>query len=101
MTKKSFVFRKLNNTIITGREFRHQLKEALKYIGIKPKYPQWRAHSLRYGELTDLYAASVHYTLIQKYARHVPKSRSTYLYTKIEAREEADLVAQKLAVYYS
>ena len=98
--KNHLFFHKLNNIIITGCEFKHQLKEALKYIGIKPKYSQSRAPSLRYGDLTDLYAASVHYTLIQKYASHVTKSRSTYLHTKIETREKADLVAQNLAKYF-
>ena len=63
-------------------------------------YPFGRAHSLRYGEITELYAKNF-YLLLQKYSRQVPKSKTTFLYTKLQSQEETDLVDNKIDRYYS
>ena len=96
INKNSYVFINSKGDLVTGGDFRTELKAALKYIGIKePKYPLWRAHSLRHGELTDLIAAAIPIALVRKYARHVPNSLATHQYIQLETDEEAKLVAEK------
>ena len=100
-SRNSYVFLNSNGTLVTGDEFRAELKQALIFIGIKnPKFPYWRAHSLRHGEITDLIAAGVPIELVRKYARHVPKSPTTFLYIQLETDEEAKLVAKKFEKYF-
>ena len=95
-----YVFKQKNGKLVTGYEFRRELKCAFKFAGVSGKFPYWRGHSLRHGEIADLYAAGVHPLTIQKYARHVPGSKVTHTYTKVNANEDADLVHQKFKKYF-
>ena len=77
------------------------LKKALKFVGIEAKYPYWRVHSLRYGEIPDLAAAGVSIAYIRKYARHSPKSQTTFHYIQLHTDEEAALVTKKYLKYFN
>ena len=99
---KDYVFKNSDGSLVTGEEFRKELKSALKFIGIKnPRYPLWRPHSLRHGELTDLIAVGTPIVFVRKYARHKPKSETTFDYIQLETNEEASLVAKKYKKYFS
>merc|ERR1711991_1104192 len=97
----AYVFLHKNGKLVTGTEFRKELKNSFKQAGVSGKYPYWRGHSLRHGEIADLYAAGVHPLTIQKYARHVPGSKVTHTYTKVNATEDADLVHKKYLAYFN
>ena len=99
--KDSYIFKREDGHLVTGSPFRKELRRALKFMGIKNvRHPYWRPHSLRYGEITDLFAANVSLAQIRKYARHVPNSETTYRYIQLETDEEAFIVSKKYIDYY-
>lgn len=99
--KFEYVFRHKNGSLVTCFEFRRALDAAFIYAGITPKYPFWRAHSLRHGEIADLKAAGVDWNTIQKFARHVPGSKSTQLYTNTESHEDANIIYDQFVNFNS
>ena len=101
VNKNSVVFRYKNGKPVTTKEFRIEFNNSLKYIGITPNYPNWRANSLRHGEITDQIAAGISEKEVQKFARHVFGSKSTWIYTHLSSEEEADKRHILLKKYYS
>ena len=89
----SYVFLNSNGSLVTGAHVRAELKNSIKKLGISGKdLSTFKPHSLRYGEITDLFAAGVEPWLVKKYARHTPDSKITFHYTRLQSEEEADLV---------
>ena len=100
LTKNSFVFLNLDGTLITAQEYIDEFKLALLQVNIVAKYPYWRPHSLRKGEISDLVAAGVPFELVKKHARHTPDSDTTFTYIQLETDEEADLVNKKYLQFF-
>ena len=102
INKNSFVFKREDGKLVTCSYWRKEFRRALKFIGIKNvKSPYWRPHSLRYGEITDLFAAEISMSQIRKYARHSPQSETTFRYIQLETDEEAFLISKKYSQYYN
>merc|ERR1711991_978784 len=99
-SSKAVVFKNIDNTCVTGYQWRRELDRAFMFIGLTPKYPYWRAHSLRHGEIADMMAAQINYDTLQKNARHVPGSKATHIYTKIKSHEEADIIHNRMLYKY-
>lgn len=98
---ESFVFKSKTGSLITGTIYREEFAKALKFINIEAKYPYWRVHSLRYGEISDLAAAGVSIAYIRQYARHSPQSKITFHYIQLHTDEEASLVTEKYLKYFN
>ena len=98
---EDFIFKNPNGSLITGTIYRNEFKDALAFVGIKAKFPYWRVHSLRYGEISDLAAAGVDLNYIKQYARHSPKSQTTFHYIQLHTDEEASIVTKKYLLYFN
>ena len=80
--------------MITSNEFSKSLKKSLIKIGLnKPLQPHYTPHSLRHGEITDMYAAHIPHHIIQKHARNVKGSKSTFQYCHLQGIKEANLIS--------
>lgn len=99
--EENYLFVHQNGELVTFNEYNKEFKEALFDIGIKAISPYWRPHSLRAGEISDLIASGVSLALVQKYARHVPGSKSTTVYITLETDEEANLINNLYKTYFS
>ena len=101
MHKNAFVFRRPDGKLLRSGDWCEEFKRALIFAGVKNvKYPYWRPHSLRHGELSDLYAIGTPMERIRKYARHVPKSKVTFTYIQVETELEAAQVAKSYIKYF-
>ena len=98
--KNKFVFVHPDGTLVTANDYLNEFKLVLASVGIKAKYPFWRPHSLRKGEISDLVAAGVPFELIKKYARHTPNSKTTFTYIQLETDEEASIVNEKYLKFF-
>ena len=100
-TNDSFIFKNKDGSLVTGYMYRKEFKNALAFVGIEAKFPYWRVHSLRYGEISDLCAAGVNIGFIKEYARHSPQSQTTFHYIQLHTDEEAAIVSQKYLAYFN
>ena len=60
----SCAFLNLDGSLVTSEQYLAEFKLALADVGITAKYPIWRPHSLRKGEISDLVAACIPFELL-------------------------------------
>ena len=90
----AYVFVNTDGTLVKASQFRESLTNALIKIGLnKPDTPRYTPHSLRHGELTDLFSQNVPEWLIKKQARHSRFSNNTFQYCHLQSKEEANMLS--------
>ena len=97
----SIVFRYKTGKPVTQEQWSKEFDNSLRYINLTPQYPKWRTNSLRHGEITDQIAAGVHLHDVQKFCRHTFDSKSTWLYTHLSSKEDADNRYEKEKLFFN
>ena len=87
----NIVFRFQDGTSVSLNMWRVEFNDSLRFIDVEPKYLTWRVNSLTHGEITDQIAPRVKFEDVHKFAIHAINSKSTWIYTHLTSKEEADI----------